>query len=113
MLQRHRLDMVERDGLMRVFWPADITTSEHPGVIVGWRNSGLDVVVVAVLEHVDVSLKQPMSTRSSAERFPNHFLRRRETSTMRSRLVSSYEVRRTQLHEYSSHVASHHFTCLA
>ncbi|KXJ90191.1 N-acetylglucosaminyl transferase component-domain-containing protein [Microdochium bolleyi] len=52
-LQRQRLDMVERDGLMRVFWPADITTSENPGVIVGWRNSGLDVVVVAVLEHVE------------------------------------------------------------
>lgn len=113
MLQRQRLDMVERDGLMRVFWPADITTSEHPGVIVGWRNSGLDVVVVAVLEHVDVSLKQPMSTRSSAECFPNHFLRRRETSTTRSKPASSYEVRRMQFPGYSSHVVSHHFMCLA
>lgn len=39
---------------MRVFWPTDIAKSDLPGVIVGWRNSGLDVVVVAVLDHVDV-----------------------------------------------------------
>ncbi|KAI1842370.1 hypothetical protein JX266_011411 [Neoarthrinium moseri] len=45
--------MPEHDGLMRVFWPTDIATSDLPGVIVGWRNSGLDVVVVAVLDHVD------------------------------------------------------------
>jgi hypothetical protein len=41
---------------MRVFWPTDIAKSDLPGVIVGWRNSGLDVVVVAVLDHVDVSI---------------------------------------------------------
>ncbi|KAI1192923.1 N-acetylglucosaminyl transferase component [Nemania serpens] len=41
------------DGLMRVFWPSDIVTSDLPGVLVGWRNSDLDVVVVAVLDHVD------------------------------------------------------------
>ncbi|KAK8088409.1 hypothetical protein PG997_003370, partial [Apiospora hydei] len=46
-------DMPEHDGLMRVFWPADIERSELPGVIVGWKNSSLDVVVVAVLNHVD------------------------------------------------------------
>ncbi|KAK9414699.1 putative Gpi1-domain-containing protein [Seiridium unicorne] len=46
-------DMPEHDGLMRVFWPTDIAKSDLPGVIVGWRNSGLDVVVVAVLDHVD------------------------------------------------------------
>ncbi|KAK6842862.1 hypothetical protein PG989_008669 [Apiospora arundinis] len=45
--------MPEHDGLMRVFWPADIERSELPGVIVGWKNSSLDVVVVAVLNHVD------------------------------------------------------------
>ncbi|KAI1325391.1 n-acetylglucosaminyl transferase component GPI1 [Xylariaceae sp. FL0255] len=45
--------MPEHDGLMRVFWPLDIIPSHLPGVIVGWRNSALDVVVVAVLEHVD------------------------------------------------------------
>ena len=48
--------MPEHDGLMRVFWPADIERSELPGVIVGWKNSSLDVVVVAVLNHVDVCL---------------------------------------------------------
>jgi phosphatidylinositol N-acetylglucosaminyltransferase subunit Q len=47
--------MPEHDGLMRVFWPTDILRSEQPGVIVGWRNARLDVVVVAVLDHVDVS----------------------------------------------------------
>ncbi|KAI1114031.1 n-acetylglucosaminyl transferase component GPI1 [Nemania sp. NC0429] len=45
--------MPEHDGLMRVFWPSDIVTSDLPGVLVGWRNSDLDVVVVAVLDHVD------------------------------------------------------------
>lgn len=57
--------MPEHDGLMRVFWPADIARSDLPGVIVGWRNSSLDVVVVAVLNHVDVSrcsLGQTMPT---------------------------------------------------
>lgn len=57
--------MIERDGLMRVFWPADLTTSEQPGVIVGWRNSGLDVVVVAVLDHVDVSHRVPYACACS------------------------------------------------
>lgn len=47
--------MPEHDGLMRVFWPSDITSSDLTGVLVGWRNSDLDVVVVAVLDHVDVS----------------------------------------------------------
>ncbi|KAI9052493.1 hypothetical protein LZ554_003837 [Drepanopeziza brunnea f. sp. 'monogermtubi'] len=45
--------MPEHDGLMRIFWPLDIPKSDAPGVIVGWRNSGLDVFVVAILEDVD------------------------------------------------------------
>ncbi|KAH8718378.1 N-acetylglucosaminyl-phosphatidylinositol biosynthetic protein gpi1 [Beauveria bassiana] len=45
--------MVEHDGLMRVFWPTDIRVSERPGVVVGWRNSTLDVFVVAILDDVD------------------------------------------------------------
>ena len=45
----------EQDGLMRVFWPLDIPRSDHSGIIVGWRNSGLDLFVVAILEDVDVS----------------------------------------------------------
>ncbi|KFA75883.1 hypothetical protein S40288_01898 [Stachybotrys chartarum IBT 40288] len=45
--------MVEHDGLMRVFWPTDVRSSGHPGVVVGWRNSTLDVFVVAILDAVD------------------------------------------------------------
>ncbi|KAE9369506.1 Gpi1-domain-containing protein [Stipitochalara longipes BDJ] len=45
--------MPEHDGLMRIFWPLDIPRSNSPGIIVGWRNSGLDVFVVAILEDVD------------------------------------------------------------
>jgi phosphatidylinositol glycan class Q protein len=45
--------MVEHDGLMRVFWPTDVRDSTHPGVVVGWRNSTLDVFVVTILEAVD------------------------------------------------------------
>lgn len=47
--------MPEQDGLMRIFWPLDLPKCDSRGVIVGWRNSGLDVFVVAVLEDVDVS----------------------------------------------------------
>lgn len=47
--------MPDHDGLMRIFWPRDIPRSDSPGVIVGWRNSGLDIFVVAILEDVDVS----------------------------------------------------------
>ncbi|GAO17740.1 hypothetical protein UVI_02033420 [Ustilaginoidea virens] len=45
--------MIEHDGLMRVFWPTDIRKSDRPGVVVGWRNSTLDVFVVAILEDVE------------------------------------------------------------
>lgn len=47
--------MPEHDGLMRIFWPLDIPRTDSPGIIVGWRNSGLDVFVVAILEDVEVS----------------------------------------------------------
>ncbi|KAI6708435.1 phosphatidylinositol N-acetylglucosaminyltransferase subunit GPI1 [Diplocarpon mali] len=43
----------EHDGLMRIFWPLDIPKTDTPGVIIGWRNSGLDVFVVAILKDVD------------------------------------------------------------
>ncbi|KAM3070100.1 pig-Q [Clarireedia jacksonii] len=45
--------MPDHDGLMRIFWPRDIPRSDSPGIIVGWRNSGLDVFVVAILEDVE------------------------------------------------------------
>lgn len=46
--------MPENDGLMRVFWPADLPRSDHKGVVVGWRNSALDVFVLTILEAVEV-----------------------------------------------------------
>lgn len=42
------------DGLLRVFWPYDLPRSTSPGVIVGWRNSELDIFVLNVLEEVEV-----------------------------------------------------------
>jgi phosphatidylinositol glycan class Q protein len=47
--------MPEQDGLMRIFWPLDIPRTASPGVIVGWKNSELDFLVVAILEDVEVS----------------------------------------------------------
>jgi phosphatidylinositol glycan class Q protein len=46
--------MPEHDGLMRIFWPTDIPRSDLQGVVVGWRNSTLDVFVVAILDAVEV-----------------------------------------------------------
>jgi phosphatidylinositol glycan class Q protein len=46
--------MVTKNGLMRIFWPSDAPTAPLPGVLVGWRNSGLDVFVVAILQDVEV-----------------------------------------------------------
>lgn len=41
-------------GLMRVFWPSDGPRDDIPGVLVGWRNSDLDVLVVSILLGVEV-----------------------------------------------------------
>lgn len=46
--------MINGDGLLRVFWPNDIPRSSSSGVIIGWRNSDLDLFVVTVLEDVEV-----------------------------------------------------------
>ncbi|RJE21309.1 N-acetylglucosaminyl transferase component Gpi1 [Aspergillus sclerotialis] len=45
--------MLMSDGLLRVFWPYDLPRSSLPGVIVGWRNSELDLFVLTVLEDVE------------------------------------------------------------
>ncbi|KAJ5095559.1 hypothetical protein NUU61_004915 [Penicillium alfredii] len=45
--------MLMSDGLLRVFWPYDLPRSSAPGVIVGWRNSELDLFVLTVLEDVE------------------------------------------------------------
>ncbi|SMR60503.1 unnamed protein product [Zymoseptoria tritici ST99CH_1E4] len=41
-------------GLMRVFWPSDAPRDALAGVLVGWRNSELDVTVICILQGVDV-----------------------------------------------------------
>ncbi|EAW09561.1 phosphatidylinositol N-acetylglucosaminyltransferase [Aspergillus clavatus NRRL 1] len=45
--------MLMGDGLLRVFWPYDLPRSSSPGVIIGWRNSELDLFVLTVLEDVE------------------------------------------------------------
>jgi phosphatidylinositol glycan class Q protein len=42
-----------KHGLMRIFWPSDAPRDPLPGVLVGWRNSDLDVLVIGVLQGVD------------------------------------------------------------
>ncbi|TKA82123.1 hypothetical protein B0A55_01810 [Friedmanniomyces simplex] len=42
-----------KHGLMRVLWPSDAPRDDIPGVLVGWRNSDMDVLVVGVLQGVD------------------------------------------------------------
>ncbi|KAF9731465.1 hypothetical protein PMIN06_000429 [Paraphaeosphaeria minitans] len=44
--------MVTPNGLMRIFWPSEAPKGPAPGVLVGFRNSELDVFVVAVLQDV-------------------------------------------------------------
>ena len=51
--------MVAADGLLRIFWPSDITRDKTPGTIVGWKNAELDFSVVSILQDVEVSYGQP------------------------------------------------------
>ena len=44
----------KKHGLMRVFWPSDAPKDGISGILVGWRNSDLDVLVVSVLQGVEV-----------------------------------------------------------
>jgi phosphatidylinositol N-acetylglucosaminyltransferase subunit Q len=44
--------MVAKNGLLRIFWPSDAPRSTKPGVLVGWRNSDYDVVVISILQNV-------------------------------------------------------------
>ncbi|KAL5002261.1 N-acetylglucosaminyl transferase component-domain-containing protein [Aspergillus recurvatus] len=66
------------DGLLRVFWPYDLPRSSTPGVIVGWRNSELDLFVLAVLEdveprNVDNALRAGILFRNSPHPVPRIF----------------------------------------
>lgn len=51
------------NGLMRVFWPLDFPRNNRPGVIVGWRNSALDIFVVDILNGLDVGSLHQTSAR--------------------------------------------------
>jgi phosphatidylinositol glycan class Q protein len=46
--------MVTNDGLMRIFWPSDAVVGRSSGVLVGFRNSDLDVLVISILQDVEV-----------------------------------------------------------
>jgi phosphatidylinositol glycan class Q protein len=46
--------MVGDNDLFRIFWPSDTPKTKSPGVLVGWRNSELDLFVVLVLQDVEV-----------------------------------------------------------
>ncbi|KAJ5888529.1 hypothetical protein N7495_008570 [Penicillium taxi] len=46
-------NMLMSDELLRVFWPYDLPRSSSPGVIIGWRNSELDLFVLTVLDDVE------------------------------------------------------------
>jgi phosphatidylinositol N-acetylglucosaminyltransferase subunit Q len=45
--------MVMSNGLMRLFWPSDAPNEGTAGVLVGWRNSDYDALVVAILQDVE------------------------------------------------------------
>ena len=70
--------MVQVHKLLRVFWPQDVSQSAARGVVVGWKNSELDVLVVAVLEDVEVCgspLEHNAATESSKVRRAESALR--------------------------------------
>ena len=46
--------MVKKNDLLRIFWPNNLSRATTPGVIVGWRNSETDLLVVTILEDVEV-----------------------------------------------------------
>ena len=49
--------MGTHNGLMRIFWPSDAPSGPQPGVLVGFRNSELDVFVVSILQEVEVRIE--------------------------------------------------------
>jgi phosphatidylinositol N-acetylglucosaminyltransferase subunit Q len=46
--------MVASNGLFRIFWPSDAPRGQTQGVLIGWRNSDSDVLVITILQHVEV-----------------------------------------------------------
>lgn len=51
--------MVDANRLLRIFWPSDAPRSNTKGVLIGWRNSELDLLVISILQ--DVEVKQSKS----------------------------------------------------
>ena len=47
-------DMVEAHGLLRIFWPSDLTNTKEQGVLIGWKNARLDIFVVTCLQNAEV-----------------------------------------------------------
>ena len=45
--------MTSGQEVLRIFWPVDTLRSVKQGVVVGWKNSDTDIVVVSVLEDVE------------------------------------------------------------
>ena len=50
--------MVPANGLLRILWPSNIPRNKSQGTLIGWRNSPLDVFVVAMLQDVEVKSVQ-------------------------------------------------------
>jgi phosphatidylinositol glycan class Q protein len=46
--------MVAKHGLFRIFWPSDAPRDYTPGVLIGWRNSDHDVLVISILQDVEL-----------------------------------------------------------
>lgn len=51
--------MVDANRLLRIFWPSDAPKSNTQGIIVGWRNSELDLLVISILQDVEVKPSKP------------------------------------------------------
>jgi phosphatidylinositol glycan class Q protein len=46
--------MVDANKLLRIFWPSDAPRSNAQGIILGWRNSDLDLFVISIIQDVEV-----------------------------------------------------------
>ena len=55
--------MVANNGLFRIFWPSDAPRAQSRGVLIGWRNSDFDVLVIAILQQVEVREQMSHNTQ--------------------------------------------------
>ena len=60
---RYAVMVANTNGLIRIFWPSDVGHDVAPGVLVGWRNSELDVLIIAVMRDVEVHHLLPQEAR--------------------------------------------------